>query len=84
MIYFSKSELSGDTVEQERLQFSCASLNLVHFIASQLKVAVPFTKERRNSECDIHEGCKLDGPEHQGFNLIYKVTRYKLREVMSS
>lgn len=72
VIYFSTSELSGDTVKQERLRFSYLLNNWMHLVASELKVINPLKKGRVGCECDTCEGDKLDSPEHQGLSLIHK------------
>lgn len=72
MIYFSTSELSGDTVKQERLSFSYLLNNWMHLVASELKVANLLKKEQGGCECDICEGDKLNSPEHQSLSLIHK------------
>lgn len=45
VIYFSTSELSGDTVKQERLSFSYLLKNWMHHVASELKETHPLKKE---------------------------------------
>lgn len=45
MIYFSTSELSGDTVKQERLSFSYLLNKWMHLMASELKETHPLKKE---------------------------------------
>lgn len=72
VIYFSTSELSGDTVKEERLRFSYLLNNWMHLVASELKVTNPLKKEQGGCEWDIREGDKLNSPEHQGLSLIHK------------
>lgn len=72
MIYFSTSELSGDTVKQERLRFFYLLNNWMHLVASELKVTNRLKKERGGCECDTREGDKLDSPELQSLSLIHK------------
>lgn len=45
VIYFSMSELHGDTVKQERLSFSYLLKNWLHLVASELKETHPLKKE---------------------------------------
>lgn len=88
MIYFSTSELSGDSKTRKAQDFFYLFNDWAHFVASELKVTNPLgkkkKKERGGRECDVHEGDKLDSPKHQGLPLILKIMWHQLIKVTIS
>lgn len=59
MIYFSKSELSRDTIKQERLSFSSLLNNWIHLVTSELKVTNPLNKEQGGVNVTSVKGTSL-------------------------